>query len=103
MATIPPVVITGPSPNESFASRPDEGSIAEKEYPHPATAGTEKWPLSAAEKPTSADRESAEAGEYDDLEKSRSFFSPQGVEKELRDLGLDAARSREEVSDDDLR
>lgn len=73
---IPPTFQLKPSPGISV---PDEGSIAEKEYEQPSTAGSV---------------EKEEKGGGDDGRGKEGFFSPQVVEKELRDLRLDRVKEQ---------
>lgn len=80
---LPPVLAEGPSPGISL---PDEGSIAEKES-GPLSLSGEKEMLSAG------------AMEEKELGGSNGFFSPEIVNKELREIRSAESERREEVDD----
>lgn len=83
--SLPPIVAEGPSPGVSL---PDEGSIAEKE----------SGPLGP-----SGEKEVLSTGAMEEKEMSgvNGFFSPEIVNKELREIRSAESDGREEI--DDLR
>lgn len=86
---IPPRIVhpkpgDGPSPNESLLSAPDEGSIAEKEYPFD-------------EKYSNHSTTPAHA-----LQEKEGFFDKESVNKELTKLNL-GRQQRQAGEQEDLR